>query len=161
MSQQQKKSTRSTVETKEAAYLLNISAIRLRQLLQQGRVVGAYKEGRCWKIPLYKGIPKIKDGSRGPEGTWSKKRQTARTQIHINETISAFNEQHDTNLAPISVKIGAKTHFCHEVNIPANASLVYRPDDPLPSGEVLWMEVDPNQVITMKKHKKLEVDLTV
>ena len=161
MSNQQLDQTQEVIETKEAAFLLNISVIRLRQLLQQGRVVGAYKQGRRWQIPLYKGMPNIKAGSRGPKGTWSKKRRTARTRIHINRKIFAFNKKHGTNLAPISVRIGPKTHFCHEVSIPANARVVYRPEEPLPCKAVLWIEVDPNQVITMKKHKKLELDLTV
>ncbi len=161
MNTQKPNSTPEVVEAKEAAFLLNISVVRLRQLLQQGRVVGAYKQGRRWKIPLYKGMPKIEAGSRGPEGTWGKKPRTARTQIHINRKIFAFNEQYGTNLAPISVKIGTKTHFCHQVNIPANAQVVYRPEHPLPCGAVLWIEVDPHQVITMKKHKNLELDLSV
>ncbi len=47
------------IATKEAAFLLNISVVRLRQLLQQGRVVGAYKQGRCWLIPLKKECPRL------------------------------------------------------------------------------------------------------
>ena len=44
------------VGTTEAAFLLNISVSRVKVLLQQNRVRGAVKEGRVWKIPLFKGI---------------------------------------------------------------------------------------------------------
>ena len=43
------------VHTTKAASLLEISPRRLRQLLQQGRVKGAYKSGNFWLSPLYNG----------------------------------------------------------------------------------------------------------
>ncbi len=148
------------IGTTEAAFLLNISAVRLRQLLQQGRVVGAYKQGRRWVIPLIKGMPKIKPGSRGPKGTWGKRPRTAETRIHINRRVFASNRANGANEPPISVIIGSKTRRCHEVEIPAKARVVYSPKHPLPCGAVLWIEVDPNQPITMRKYKKLESVLT-
>ncbi len=39
------------VGTTQAAKILNISSSRLRILLIQGRVEGAYKTGRMWLIP--------------------------------------------------------------------------------------------------------------
>ncbi|MGD1921226.1 MAG: hypothetical protein ACFCAD_21455, partial [Pleurocapsa sp.] len=41
-----------------------------RKLLIQGRVVGAYKSGRYWLIPLHNGMPIIKKAKRGQAGTW-------------------------------------------------------------------------------------------
>ena len=41
------------LHTTQAASLLEISPRRLRQLLQQGRVKGAYKTGKYWLIPLF------------------------------------------------------------------------------------------------------------
>ncbi len=149
------------IATKEAAFLLNISVVRLRQLLQQGRVVGAYKQGRCWLIPLKKGMPQITKGKRGPKGTWNKKRRTSLTRIHINRKIFGLNQKFGINLPPISVRIGAKTHFCHQADIPANARVVYRPKNPLPCGAVLWIDIDPDQVITMKTFSKLEQAATI
>ncbi len=148
------------IGTTEAAFLLNISAVRLRQLLQQGRVVGAYKQGRRWVIPLIKGMPKIKPGSRGPKGTWGKRPRTAETRIHINRSVFADHRANGANEPPISVIIGSKTRRCHEVEIPAKARVVYSPKHPLPCGAVLWIEVDPNQPITMRKYKKLKSVLT-
>ena len=58
------------VHTTKAASLLGISPRRLRQLLQQGRVKGAYKSGKFWLIALYNGLPHITKGKRGKAGTW-------------------------------------------------------------------------------------------
>ncbi len=58
------------IHTTEAAKLLGIIPRRLLDLLQKGRVVGAYKSGRCWIIPLFDGLPKIIPGKRGRTGTW-------------------------------------------------------------------------------------------
>ena len=100
MSQNQATQTQELIGTTEAAFLLNISAVRLRQLLQQGRVIGAYKQGRRWVIPLTKGMPKIKPGSRGPKGTWGKRPRTAETRIHINRKVFADNRANGTNEPP-------------------------------------------------------------
>ena len=43
--------TEKLITVKEAAYELALSAIRVRQLCQQGRVKGARKIGRDWVIP--------------------------------------------------------------------------------------------------------------
>ena len=47
------------VGTSEAAKILNISTPRLRVLLIEGRVEGAYKTGKIWLIPLFGGKPII------------------------------------------------------------------------------------------------------
>ncbi|MGK7892098.1 MAG: DNA-binding protein, partial [Xenococcus sp. (in: cyanobacteria)] len=52
------------VMTTQAASLLQISSRRLRTLLQKGRVVGAYKSGKFWLIPLYEGLPVITKAKR-------------------------------------------------------------------------------------------------
>ena len=58
------------VGTTEAAKILKISTARLRVLMIEGRVQGAYKTGRMWLIPLFKGKPIIKRGTRGPAPSW-------------------------------------------------------------------------------------------
>ena len=60
------------LHTTQAASLLEISPRRLRQLLQQGRVKGAYKTGKYWLIPLYNGLPQVIKAKRGRAGTWKK-----------------------------------------------------------------------------------------
>ena len=47
------------VHTTQAASLLGISTRRLRKLLSDKRVKGAYKSGKCWLIALYEGLPVI------------------------------------------------------------------------------------------------------
>ena len=138
------------IGTQKASFLLNISAVRLRQLLQQGRVVGAYKSGRRWLIPLKKGLPQITKGKRGPVGTWSRRRRQVNTRIHVNRQVLASNKKNGTKEPPISVRIGSKTHLCHEADLPGNAKIIYRPHKPLPCGAVLWLEVPPDVVIAMK-----------
>jgi excisionase family DNA binding protein len=41
------------IGTTEAAFLLGICCHRVRQLLQAGRIIGAVKVGRFWRIPLF------------------------------------------------------------------------------------------------------------
>lgn len=60
------------IGTVQAAQLLNISPRRVRTLLSQGRIEGAYKLGRAWLIPLRDGRPSLIEGKRGPKSRWSK-----------------------------------------------------------------------------------------
>ena len=63
------------VSTTEAAKLLEISPRRLRTLLAEGRVFGAYKSGKLWFIPLYNGLPTIeRRSSKKQQGTWRTKK---------------------------------------------------------------------------------------
>ena len=61
------------VGTTEAAKILNISASKLRILLNEGRVKGAYKSGRMWLIPLIDGKPIIKKAKGDSELHWHKR----------------------------------------------------------------------------------------
>ncbi|MEM7557470.1 MAG: hypothetical protein AAF378_25985 [Cyanobacteria bacterium P01_A01_bin.84] len=72
------------VNTTQAASLLNISPSRLRQLLQKGRVRGAYKTGKFWLIPLYDGLPYVEKTRRGQAGTWKTVKKPRKTTVHIN-----------------------------------------------------------------------------
>ena len=69
------------ISTVQAAKLLKISPRRVRTLLAQGRIEGAYKVGRAWLIPLRDGRPMVKEGRRGPKSRWSK---LARKPRHNN-----------------------------------------------------------------------------
>ncbi|NEO31627.1 MAG: helix-turn-helix domain-containing protein [Symploca sp. SIO3C6] len=72
------------VGTAQAADLLGISTARVRLLLKQGRIQGAYKIGRFWVIPLFDGMPVISKGHRGPKARWQRKRHPL-TFIHANQ----------------------------------------------------------------------------
>jgi hypothetical protein len=131
------------VGTTQAAALLGICPGRIRQLLLQKRVKGATKVGRTWIIPLFKGMPKIIPGTRGPSGTWGKKLQKRVTRIHINRQRLASNRKHKENHPVVVVDRGKKRKYCHELEIAGPCRLVYRPDRPLACGATLWIEVQP------------------
>ena len=82
------------VNTTEAAKLLEISSSRLRQLLQAKRVKGAYKTGKYWLIPLYKGMPVIIKSKRGRRGTWKIFRKISTITANINSHKIRSNNKH-------------------------------------------------------------------
>ena len=75
------------VNTTQAASLLKISPSRLRQLLQKGRVRGAYKTGKYWLIRLYDGMPYVEETKRGQAGTWKVAKKPQKTTVNINSNI--------------------------------------------------------------------------
>jgi hypothetical protein len=137
------------IGTTEAAFLLGICHQRVRQLLTKGRIKGAKKVGRFWQIPLYRGMPRIIPGSRGPIGTWKKILQRTASYIHVNQHILKKNRKNNTKEPVITVKQGLKNSYCHEVEITGPSRLVYRPDDRKSCGATLWLEIEPTvEIIT-------------
>ena len=67
------------VGTTEAAKILNISTGRLRVLLMEGRVEGAYKSGKMWLMPLFNGKPIIQRRKKGPAPRWRNPRMPAKS----------------------------------------------------------------------------------
>lgn len=130
------------VHTTEAASLLNISNRRLRQLLQQGRVKGAYKSGKFWLIPLYNGLPQIEKAKRGQAGTWKTGKPPKKIIIHINSNIIKSNKHKSkSEREPVIAIKGAINSYVHELVIPAPCRIVYEPDKPLSCGAKVWIEV--------------------
>jgi hypothetical protein len=137
------------IGTTEAAFLLGICHQRVRQLLTTGRIKGAKKIGRFWLIPLYKGMPKIIPGSRGPQGTWKKIFQRTASYIHVNQQKLKKNRKDKTKEPVITVKQGLKNTYCHEVEIAGPSKLIYRPDEQKSCGASLWLEIEPHiEIIT-------------
>ena len=104
------------IGTAEAAALLSISAQRVRLLLKQGRIQGARKIARIWVIPLYKGMPRVAKGKRGPQPHWQSSRHCGNNTVHINRQSIGYNQKHGTTEKPVvSVKRGtqnlARRHF--------------------------------------------------
>ncbi len=145
------------VGTSEAAKLLNISTPRLRVLLIEGRVEGAYKTGKIWLIPfswcafprsgsptgvapLFKGKPIIQRGKRGPAPRWRNPRKPAKTVIHVNRHRIKQNQKQQQKEAVITVKKGNNNQYGHEVEIPGGCRVVYRPDNPICGGARVWIE---------------------
>jgi hypothetical protein len=131
------------VGTTEAAFLLNISASRVRILLQQNRIQGATKQGLVWKIPLFNGMPKISEKKRGRQGTWRRQRSYKPIVIHVNKPQINRNRKHQTFNPVITIRQGRKTTYCHAAEIKGSCRIVYQPEHPLPCGAVVWLEVTP------------------
>ncbi len=130
------------VHTTEAASFLEISSRRLRQLLQQGRVKGAYKSGSFWLIPLYNGLPQIIKAKRGQAGTWKTGKLPKKTIVHINsnkikQNIKKSREQRE----PVIAVRGSNKSYVHQLEIPAPCRIIYDPEKPLDCGARVWIEV--------------------
>ena len=130
------------VHTTEAASFLEISSRRLRQLLQQGRVKGAYKSGKFWLIPLYNGMPQIIKAKRGQAGTWKTGKLPKKTIVHINsnkikQNVKKSREQRE----PVIAVKGSNKSYVHQLEIPAPCRIIYDPDKPLDCGARVWIEV--------------------
>ncbi|MEA5599404.1 helix-turn-helix domain-containing protein, partial [Rivularia sp. UHCC 0363] len=131
----------------KAARLLKICTQRVRQLLYEGRIVGAKKVGRFWRIPVFKGMPKIEEGKRGPKGTWRKRLSSPPTFIHVNSHKIKANNKHGTNEPVIIVKSGSEEIHAHNVKINGSCEVIYSPNDALPSGAMVWIAVNSDVVV--------------
>lgn len=140
--------------TAEAANLLNISTARVRILLSQGRIQGAYKIGRAWAIPLVNGLPVVRQGSRGPKPRWQSPRPRAKTYIHVNKSLIKQNKDLEPqDRAPVvSVKRGNSNLYTHEVKIMGPCRVVYQHDQPLHCGAKVWIETLSNVEFVGQKY---------
>ncbi len=137
------------VGTTETAKILNISSARLRVLLIEGRVEGAYKTGRMWLIPLFNGRPIIKKGKRGPTARWRNPRTPAKTIIHVNTNIIQQNQKKSEKKPVITVKTRTSNQYGYEVEMPGGCRVVYSPNRPLSCGAMVWIEsLYPVKLIT-------------
>ncbi|MBE9213817.1 helix-turn-helix domain-containing protein [Plectonema cf. radiosum LEGE 06105] len=134
------------IGTIEAARLLKICTQRVRQLLYEGRIVGAKKVGKFWQIPLINQMPKVIEGKRGPKGTWRKRVSSALTRIHVNSHKIRSNN-HGTKEPVIIIRSGSEKIYAHGVQINGSCNLIYRPEKPLDCGATLWIEVEPDVVV--------------
>lgn len=156
------------VHTGEAARLLNIPRRRLLDLLQKGRVIGAYKCGHCWIIPLYDGLPQIVAGKRGRKGQWrtQKKTPSKKTIVHINKNhiqqnarktaakkkpviaVKTYKDSQATNKSNSSKAIASM--YARSLEIPYPCRIVYQPDNPLCCGAKVWIEVLGRDLIAIQ-----------
>lgn len=128
------------IGTTEAAKLLKISARRLRYLLSEDRVVGAFKAGRNWVVPIIEGLPKIKAASCGPKSTWKKAQFPAKNVIHINRQVIGKKVDGEY-IPPISVKNCNQNLYTVKVEIPGPCTLVYQPENRLRGcNATAWLE---------------------
>lgn len=130
------------VNTTQAASLLKISSSRLRQLLQKGRVRGAYKTGKFWLIPLYDGLPYVEKTQRGQVGTWKVVKKPQKTTVNINTNIIRRNiKKSKAEREPAIAVRGKEKYYVHELEIPVPCKIIYNPDKPLACGARVWIEI--------------------
>ncbi len=134
------------VGTTQAAEILNISTARIRYLLAQGRVKGAYKIGKIWVIPLFDGKPIISRGTRGPKPKW-RIRPPAQTIIHVNKNSIAQNKNLEEPEPVITAKHLNSNTYGHSVKVYGPCEIIYQPEKPLSCGAVVWV----------KTHSRVEI----
>ncbi|MBV6627236.1 MAG: helix-turn-helix domain-containing protein [Rivularia sp. (in: Bacteria)] len=118
------------IGTTKAAELLDVSARRIRKLIAQGRVHGAYKIGGVWAIPTVNGYPQISTASRGPKPTWKRVKAPAENIIHINRQLIGKKMDDGTYAPPIAVKCRNKNTYSSRVVIPGPCVLIYDFENP-------------------------------
>ena len=132
------------VNASKAAELLRISPRRVRQLLKQGRIEGAYKIGNFWVIPLSNGKPVISEGTRGPKPRWGNRKRRDRdlTIVKINRQAIAQNDKNGTTEPVISVKPSCKNAiYGHEIDILGPCRIFYYPEARKDRGGArVWLE---------------------
>lgn len=134
----------------QAALLLKISHGRLLELLRKGRVKGAYRSGRFWLIPLYRGLPSIIPGKRGSKGTWVKTLRPKRTLVYVNRNRIDANKNKSLKEREEVIKVKSTTinsegkknkFYTNYLEIPYPCRIIYQPDRPQECGAHLWIEV--------------------
>jgi hypothetical protein len=85
--------------------------------------------------------------------------------IHVNSNTIRSNRKHGTNRPPLSVRLSrsAKGMPAHEVAIygadgELAATVVYRPDAPLPCGAQVWIEVPATGSVALWAEAEKEAD---
>lgn len=92
------------VGTAEVAELMGVTERRVRQILCEERILGAYKVSGVWIIPLYAGMPVIVRRNKGPKARWVPKtrHQPPLMCIHVNQKFLHYNAKHpDREPVPI------------------------------------------------------------
>ncbi|MGK7895363.1 MAG: helix-turn-helix domain-containing protein [Xenococcus sp. (in: cyanobacteria)] len=127
------------VGTKEVASILGVSVERVRLLLKQGRIKGAFKVGRIWVIPLEGGRPIISKGRRGPKARWNRNHKVGVTKIYVKKNEINSNYYRGERKPVISVNRSNHNAVCgHEVLVSGPCRIVYDPDKH--KNPRLWIE---------------------
>jgi hypothetical protein len=140
------------IQTKEASLLLRLCPQRVRKLLSQGRIKGAFKDKRgFWQIPLYWNMPQVIPANRGVKGTWRKRFSKKATFIHVRQDRIRHNRKYGTNEPVITVREGDRKTYCHQLTIDGICRIVYQPDKPKDCGATLWIELEPTTRVKSKR----------
>ena len=127
------------VGTKEVASILGVSVERVRLLLKQGRIKGAFKVGHVWVIPLEGGRPIISKGRRGPKARWTRNHKVGVTKIYVKKNEINSNYYRGERKPVISVNRSNQNAVCgHEVLVSGPCRIVYAPEKE--KNPRLWIE---------------------
>lgn len=118
------------IGTTRASELLGISDRRVRELIYEGRIYGAFKAGRNWVIPTVNGYPQIKTASRGLKPTWKIVKTPPKNVVHINRQLIGKKMDDGEYAPPIAVKCRNKNTYSRRVVIPGPCVLVYDFENP-------------------------------
>jgi hypothetical protein len=151
---------------KQVASNLGVSTARIRKLVSQNRIEGAFKVGDMWVIPTVDGKPQVTKGSRGPSLSWDKSRPVGVTRIHVNQFAIRDNNEKTKKgasrdeLEPV-ISVIKFDEYTDEVIIYGSCRIIYRPDKPLNSGAKVWIETYSHieyipKPSPRKKKKKVE-----
>ena len=81
-------------------------------------------------------------GTRGPKGTWRKRRQTIPTRIHVNSDRIRANINQESLAPVIMVRQGSnRITYCDEVKINGPCKLIYSPHQSIPGGARVWSQL--------------------
>lgn len=139
------------VQTTQAASLLNICPQRVRKLLKQGRIKGAFKDEKgFWQIPLSWGMPQVIPAGRGQKGTWRKRLIKRSTFIHVRQDRLRDNRKYGTDNPVVTIRSGNRQIYCHEATIEGICKIIYQQDRPLSCGATLWLELEPTTKVRSK-----------
>ncbi|MEB3177576.1 MAG: hypothetical protein VKL59_00820, partial [Nostocaceae cyanobacterium] len=103
---------------------------RLRYLLQEDRVHGAFKVGRTWVIPLVNGLPVISQGESGPPAKWKTPPAPKPNYIHVNSQLFGKKDRNGNYVPVITVKSRKSNFYSESVVIPGPCKVVYDFENP-------------------------------
>ncbi|MGB3514581.1 MAG: hypothetical protein WBA93_36300 [Microcoleaceae cyanobacterium] len=137
------------ITTRQAAFLLGLCCQRVRALLSQNRIKGAYKHNGFWQSPLYGKMPVVIPGTRGPKGVWCHQEREKPTIIHVNQHKIRANGnrvRNDPSMTPeqlipvVTLKQRNRNDMGYQMVIDGPCRIVYQPYEPLDCGAHLWIE---------------------
>ena len=80
-------------------------------------------------------------------------------RIHINQHHIKHNAKNsDDKKDVITVKTSSYNHYCSEVTIHGNSTLVYSPEKPLSCGAKVWLETSHGVTLKNKNNDILSLD---
>lgn len=137
--------TKSIVGVKEAAKLMGVSEARVRYLAKQDRIRDVYKIGNSWAIPLYKGMPVITKGKRGPLPSWKTRQRRGNkiNIIHVHKQKISKKDKNGYYYAPILIKNSSQEeddYAALKLALGGPAIVRYEPENPLSCGAKIWIE---------------------